>query len=104
MKVPMFDKLTDFNFRMLNTMEYEAVGERDYYVIINEAYDFIQNKVLGSHYTRDDIYTTLDEYDRLQKKYLDFIGMFIGEHKTLRLTDELAERICNGEEFDLPWE
>ena len=94
----------NIEIEQIDNLEKSILGIREYYVIDNQAVEFIKNKILDSDPNRSQVYSSVEEYLDLQEKYLSYITSHMIKYNYLTLTDELVTKIINAEEFNLPWE
>lgn len=71
----------------------------EYYIIDNQAEEFIKNTILGSEINRNWIYKSYDEYIVGQLAYTGFIKSHVKSYKILTLTDELVSILLSDQEY-----
>ena len=103
-KIEDFEDERFIDIKGIEQLESSILGEVSYYIINNQAVEFIKNKILDSDPNRSQVYSSVEEYLDLQEKYLNYITSHMIKYNYLTLTDELVTKIINAEEFNLPWE
>jgi hypothetical protein len=105
-KYPGFETESCFNTRLIDGFEKEILGDRTYYIIKNNAPEFVKNTIIGSDPSRDQVYKNVDEYFSKQEDYLNFLKNYIGEYNYIELTDTFIKNVfdaINNEKQLVPW-